>query len=232
MQINFISATNIISELYDEFNIKSDDWIGRVPNWIYKALNYYKNNKCYITEILEGNIIDNMIVLPDYPGEIKLLLIDNEILINSDISKLYYTNLDNIRISTLKYSIENNILYLEKNIGNYKLYYHTIPIEFNEKFQIFVPKIPNRPYVIDNIKWFVLKNILSRGYIHPVYSLGNRNQEYDPNIKWQQSIIKARVDLSTISKEDRNDLVNINTTFLNAPNYITNKVKESYHLNK
>ncbi len=105
-------------------------------------------------------------------------------------------------------------------------------MEFNENFQIYCPKVPDKINVLENIKWFVFKQLLSRGYIHPIYSLGNRNPEYDPNLKWQNTINRARVQLSEMDLNDRNDIANINMSFISRPSYTTNRVSDSFKLNR
>ena len=232
MRIKYISSDIIISGLYDQFNLQSDDWVGRTPNWIYEALRHYRNNKVYIIEAVESTFQDNIILLPQYAGEILLLIVNDQILVNNNTNIEYRNILNTLTTSNDKYSIADNVVELESNNGTYKLFYKTLPVEFNDKFQIYCPKVPDKQHVIDNIKWFVLKNILSRGYVHPVYSLGNRNPEYDPNLKWQNTLNKARVQLSEMDNTDRNNIANINMQFITRPSYNTNQVSHSFKLNK
>ncbi len=256
MRINYISGISIINEIYDEFNIKSDDWVNRVPNWIYKALRQLNSNRTYVDLYICGKFENNIILLPEYEGTIKLLSINDRIIINPNNILDQYTYNKNIELPIIsddntfninnalsqdsvlredihqisnifnkqKYYINGNKLYTQYNTGIYKLWYNAIPTEFNDKLQTYIPLIPDIEKVIANIKWFVYKNILSRGYIHPIYSLSNRNQEYDPNIKWQNTIRGAKLALNEMDFNDRNEIANINMAFFNLPSYKTGQV--------
>lgn len=255
MRINFISGTTIIGTIYDEFNIKSDDWINRVPNWIYKALKALNNSNVFIDYYnLQGQFENNKIFLPEFEGAIKLLSVNGTILINNDNINLVSSSANNETFSvesdddtfntnnalsrdtlltsgntdTLinysSYYIQNRTLYTKYNNGTYKLWYKAIPIEFNDKFQNYIPYVPDLEPVIDNIKWFVFKNLLSRGYIHPIYSLGNRNPEYDPAIQYKISKKGARIALDGMDFNDRNEIANVNMAFLTKPSYETGQV--------
>jgi len=272
MRINYISGNTIIGRIYDEFNIKSSDWVNRVPDWIYQALRQLNNNKTYVNMYFEGKFYNNHINLPEYDGEIKLLTINHHIIVNPDNIEFhhYYNHLNNdpnnqdlpivsdnntfnsnnslsrdeslipnnINTNTFwkhkkdQYYIENNILYTRHNTGHYKLWYKTIPVDFNDKLQTYIPNIPDIEKVISNIKWYVFKNILSRGLIHPVYSLGNRNPEYDPNAKWQTTLMGAKLALSELDNHDRNELANVSMAFFNLPSYKTGQVDNIFELFK
>lgn len=272
MRVNFISGNTIIGNVYDEFNLKSDDWANRVPNWIYAALRNINSNKTYVNEYYTGSFNNNHIPLPNYQGNIKLLTINNKVIINPDkiCFNEYFTDLsldpnnqdlpiistdntfntnnalsrdealipNNINTNTdiinhkNHYFIDINKVYVKSSAGRYKLWYRTIPVEFNDKLQTYIPNIPDLEKVISNIKWFVFKNILSRGLIHPIYSLGNKDPEYDPNKKWQTTLRGARLTLDEMDINDRNELANITMSFFNLPSYKTGQVENIFELFK
>jgi len=266
MRINFISGNTIVGTVYDEFNIKSDDWVNRVPNWIYRALRILDTKKIYTNNLIKDTFSNHKIELPEYEGTIKLLTIDGAVIINRDridlpiattsititstdivstndtfnvnnalskdeslIANSINTNINNV--SNAHY-IEQNILYTVVESGTYRLWYEAIPAQFEEQFQTYVPMIPDIEEVIQYLKWNIFKNILSRGYIHPVYSLGNRNQEYDPNIQFKANRMKAKLALDKMDVKDRNDIANINMAFFNLPSYQTGQVDDINQLFK
>ncbi len=276
MRVNFISGNTIISRVYDEFNLTSDDWVNRVPQWIYQALRLLNNNKVFVNIYIKGKFQEYKIELPEYDGIIKLLSINNNIIINPDhihFDRYNYNILNdpnntaildslpiisddntfninnslsrdeavipnNINTDTFwkhhkqPYFIERNIVYNKYNFGYYKLWYKTIPTEFNDKLQTYIPSIPDIEEVIDNIKWYVFKNMLSRGYKHPIYNLGNRDIEYDPNKKHQITIKGARLALSEMDINDRNELANNSMSFFNLQSYKTGQVENLFELFK
>lgn len=266
MRINYISGTEIISRVYDEFNIKSDDFVNRVPKWIYNCLKRIDHHKVYSNLYIKGKFENNKIYLPSFEGNIKMLSINGIIIINSEKDELPkdYSSIltsDNTIISddntfnannalskdeslisnfintstenkTSAYYIEQNVLYVKYISGTYKLWYECIPVEFNDKFQSHIPLIPDLENVIEHIKWGVFKNVLSRGYIHPLYSLGSKDPVYDPNKMYNATKLSAKLELDKMDINDRNNIANINMQFITEPSYYTGQVNNIYQLFK
>lgn len=223
MELSYITGNTVIANIYDEFNIKSDDFVKRSPNWIYQALRHLRHINTYLDYYDKSTYDSNTIFLSEFIQRINLLIVDNEVLINTG-----YINdvTPNVNYSNKKYNINNNIITLESYSGTYEIWFKSIPVEFDDILQMFVPKVPNKERVIENIKWYVLKMILSRGYIHPIYSLGNRNSEYDPNTKWQNTLRGAKHDLSPMTPNIVNKLSNIHNTFISKATFDNNQVNK------
>jgi hypothetical protein len=265
MRINFISGNTVIGAVYDEFNLTSDDWVGRSPNWIYKALRLLNNRNVEVDYYIKGNFENNRILLPEFDGAIKMLSVNSKVLINTDNISITTNNAtiesDDTIVSTddtfnvnnalskdemlltsnstainslteNQYFIRRGILYTSEVSGTYKLWYRAIPVEFNDKHQTYIPFIPDIEKVIDVLKWYIFKNILSRGYIHPIYSLGSKDPEYDPNKKFQASLKGARIALDECDFNDRNNLANISMAFFTIPSYSTGQVYNLFELYK
>jgi hypothetical protein len=271
MRINYITGRTLIEEIYDEFNLKSDDWVNRVPNWINKGLKELNNGKVYVNMIEQGQFNNHTIILPEYiEGQIALLKVNDQILIDTYhvmqnghynyplndpnnmilpivsndntfnannaltrdeavIPNIINTNIEGYHHKH-EYYIEDNKIITRKQYGNYKIWYKTIPIEFDDKLQTYIPLIPNLQKVITNLKWYIFTHILSRGLIHPIYSLGARDIEYDPKKQWKISSKAARIELSQMDINDRNEIANVNMSFFSLPAYKMGQVNNIFEL--
>ena len=64
------------------------------------------------------------------------------------------------------------------------IYYLSYPITFDTIFGFDAPQIPDNEHVKVALTWYVLRNILMRGYLHPIISLTSNDPENNPNRQW------------------------------------------------
>jgi len=86
------------------------------------------------------------------------------------------------------------------------IYFLKPPIEFDEHFGFESPMIPDNEQTKVAFTWYVLRNILMRGYKHPIISLGNRDPEFDPSKQWTKWKLIARNNLAYGDSEE-NDIL-------------------------
>lgn len=232
MVTDYLNGKLIISNIHDEFNIVSRDWESRAPRWIYDALQNLKIS-------LQAGNITKAIDFTNYQFELPCRMeVLRDIFINE--IKLEYTGttghelirkkLKDEGITDLRYySVTNGIVTLEIEKGTANVVYTNLPLDWDDELGMWIPKIPNVPEVIENIKWYVLKIILARGYKHPVYSLVSQNPYNNPDIRWQQTIGKAKRAARAISKEQRANMADIMSEFIADPNTsINDLISEQY----
>ena len=65
MQYNYINSKEVVLEVIDNFNIKSFDFLGRVPTWIINCLNDLKVHQTYVTKFAEIPFNNFRCKLPD-----------------------------------------------------------------------------------------------------------------------------------------------------------------------
>jgi len=81
------------------------------------------------------------------------------------------------------------------------IYYLSYPIEFDVIFGFDAPQIPDNEHVKIALTWYVLRNILMRGYVHPIIKLGGVDPEYDPAKQWKVWKQSARNNMSDSDPE-------------------------------
>lgn len=153
-----------ISRVFDEFNVNTQDWVARSPYWIARALDTLP-----IVTVLEPReefikISNNVGTLPCSLKSLRAIIydgatVDRKGYINpGDSSEPYYTINNN---NTITFYISNCQVLVK---------YKGIPVRYNDKYQMEVPKIPDVEEAIDYVQWFIFEKILTRGYKHHLFS--------------------------------------------------------------
>jgi hypothetical protein len=220
----FVSSKVIVTDVYDLLNIGSDDFVGRVPGWINKALFHLRCQKMLVdAEPIDTTYTDYKILIPTDLYTLDKIIVNDYVL--SEVKPT--TRLDFTKDYGYKYFYEDNgYYYFEQETNTIKIYYKKIPVVFDKTTQSNFPLIPDDEIVKENLTWFVVSRILSRGYKHPIYALGSKDPEYDPNKKWQQTRMMAKASLSRLSAEDRKNMSNILVSFLDdKSNYNEDDIK-------
>ena len=219
MIYNYINGKIIIAKMYDEFNIKSRDWENRTPKWIADALKHLNIFASWREVNPSINFSNHSFELP------KDVIVLRGIKINgikgtktttishlSDSSKFKeYTN------NLYNYSINGNTVHTEMESGTAEIIYKCMPLEWDDILGMWIPKVPDLPLILDNIGWYVLRLILSRGYSHPIYSLTTNNPELNPYRLWKTGIQAAKLSAKRMTNEDRANVANIMSSMLVNP---------------
>lgn len=76
MVFNTINSAVIIAELLDRYNIKSNDFIQRCPNWIDSCLEEIKCHRTLETDVLRTRFTNNRVQLPKFTKAVDWVVID------------------------------------------------------------------------------------------------------------------------------------------------------------
>ena len=90
------------------------------------------------------------------------------------------------------YKICNGWLQTNINKGFCELLAGCLPYEYEETLDCIFPIIPDDEYLIESISQYCLRNILMRGYKHPILSLQSNNEFINPAMAYTRSKISAR----------------------------------------
>ena len=219
MTYNFINGRFIIAKIYDEFNIKSNDWESRAPRWIMDALQYL-NIKVIFEEVVEEIEFDNYTF--NLPVNVRLLrgiVLNNTKLnrVNTVSHKITNSKVDQYTNNLRNYSIDNGKVHLEQKSGKAIVVYARIPLDWDDELGMWIPRVPDVVEVQENITWYVLKLILARGYIHPIYSLTSNRAELNPDYNWKATRKAARLAAGSMDVEARASMAEVLSRFLNNP---------------
>lgn len=217
MVYNYVNGKIIIGKLYDEFNIQSSDWELRTPNWINDALKDIGARKAMKVRVNSIKFNDYSFKLPCSTRVLQGIIINNRKLdrVNELAFKLTNKNINNK--SNYVYLLNGDEVELEFKEGTAHVVYMDLPVEWDDDLGMWIPLIPNVPRVIEAVTYYVLKIILARGYIHPLYSLTTNNPELNPALLWRDTRKKARISANRMDNEDRRNMSDVLTNFLNNP---------------
>lgn len=216
MNYNFINGKFIIAKLYDEFNIKSSDWESRAPRWIADALSNLKVFKSMKQVNKPIPIIDNIFKLPCNVKVLRSISVDG-IKLDRVLNPTYTTTNRLVTNPSNTYFISGDEIHVEYKTGIAVVTFMELPVEWDDEFNMWIPLVPNTFQVIDNVTWYVLKLILARGYIHPLYSLTTNNPLLNPSLLWRDTVKGARLSINSMDSEERKIMSNVLSNFLTNP---------------
>jgi len=76
MVYNVINSSIVIAELIDRYNIKSNDFIQRCPNWIDSCLDEIKSKRGLTPLIINTRFVNNRVQLPKFTKSVDWVVID------------------------------------------------------------------------------------------------------------------------------------------------------------
>ena len=228
MIYRLISASNVIANVQDTFNIDDSDWIGRAANWLNKGLSD-------LGVISELTVIQHMTKATDYRIELPC---DLKSLEGVEIKgrRIYRSNqMRNARndnnaydYDVISYTVQgDNYIQLETDWEHFKdvdtiVHFKSLPVEVFKPFGIYLPLVPNIDTVQDALALYIFIKILNRGYRHQVFSLESNNPATNPYIQYYGVTgkdgvrKKARIKIKSMDKDAR-ERVSVSTRSLNHP---------------
>lgn len=229
---NLVSSSEVILNVIDRYNIKSEDFVSRAGKWITECiddLGYIVNLK---SERYYSTFNNNRILLPPYCKNVVTVLIDGEKVdyneslysidstasLNRGIGTISNNNLgipssipiiaetDTSFISSgmpMFYRLSNGWLHTNVATGEIEIIYKKYPTEFNDVLALELPVIPNEFDTKEAIASFILKTILMRGYIHPILNLKENNSITNPGIAYKNHKRLSRINLNAPNVDAR-----------------------------
>lgn len=238
----FISSGELIKDMYNDYNIQSDDFVPRMPIWIANAIEELNIIQAFITSEKDIEFDDHRCELPwDFKGMNDVIINNVKATLknssefnkdtyservktiptftpytpypNNDIATVDNNNLSFKHKSENKeqpyYYISNGWIHTNIESGTIHLRYKSLPIIFDSTINMDVPLIYNNASLKHYLKVYCMKQMLIRGYKHPVLSLNNNNPYTNPAIELDRIRIQTRVSCNKFSKDRRENIANI-----------------------
>lgn len=238
----FISSATLIPDMYNDYNIQSDDFVSRFPIWVANALEELKFIQAYVNVEKDIEFDDHRCQLPwDFRGIVDVIInnkkaiLKNSAEFNKDTiteqvttvpTYTPYPGVPNADIATVDnnnnkyqhqpidneapyYYISNNWIHTNVDYGTIHLRYRALPVVYDSIVNMDVPLIYNNGQLKKYLKLYVLKQMLLRGYKHPVVSLTANNPYTNPAIELDRMRIQVRVSCNKFSNDRRENIATI-----------------------
>ena len=200
MIYNFKSCRSVIYRGFDRFNIEGSEWESRAPEWIVNGLLELTTPKI-LKEITEKVTTEDFRFL--LPCNIKLFIglqYKGKRLIRSLRST-------SIRVEDKKligeYTITDNGWVYVDGLENEELEitYKAFPFIFDKELNRKMPLIPDDNDVEEALMWYCMRNLLYRGYKHPVISFQSNRPDLNPSLAWEKWQKKAVSAMSSLDPD-------------------------------
>lgn len=205
MVYKYVSSRKIVYSLYD-LGVKTTDWEGRIPNWVYKALRGLNCYRAYHLASVPATVVDYKITIPEVVESIQSIEIDGvklfEVRKNRPIGKE-----DMIYIRC--YTIQNGFIEFGQTDVDVVINAKIFPVAYDAELDTYFPMYPDKEDVEEYLVFACLRRILLRGYVHPIYNLNNNNGETNVNFIVERLKKKARASINRMNNEERRTIGNI-----------------------
>ena len=226
MIYKWIDGSIMIADVVDRFNIETTDWYPRVGYWIENALSDIKLLPTASTKCKKIKAKNYMVELPTLLKSLIAVEMDGRRVHSSSQVKKGGDDFHSVPYTLL----HNSHIRLEAEHPRYSdievaIYYKGFETIFNKDLHIEIPLIPDKPIVIEAISYYIFKNILSRGYIHPVYNLSGNDPHLNVNIIYKGYDGKgglrkrAMIEAKTMNLDTREQASSMMRTFLDPDRY-------------
>lgn len=136
---------------------------------------------------------------------------ETEVVVSED-SVFGLRQLRNNTVGTATYKINNGWIHTNIEHGTCEIACGSIPYVYDEDMDTIFPLIPDDENLFNAIMYYCLKNILQRGYHHPVLNLTSNNHYTNPALAYEKYSMKARNSCNALSpsvKKSLSSLLNI-----------------------
>lgn len=233
MILHWINPSEVIASVFDEYNIKSSDFIQRTPDWINKVLQELKINKNLEPVIIQDTFSAYKYFIGPFVKKIDEVYLNTNIArynnefiveasyvdsnkpvntigdINSNISIGINTDITkqvlDDKLNSYYYNVENSFIKTNLYSGHIKIMAHTMKGVLDDITGLFFPLIPDEVHTKNAIQCFILKTILMRGYVHPILNLRENNPFVNPALKYKIELDLARVAINSMNKAERKE---------------------------
>jgi hypothetical protein len=216
MVYNLVNGKLIIAKMNDEFNIKSRDWENRAPKWIADAMSFLSIYPSWERRVEEIKFQNYYFELPCSMKVLEGIIIDDIKQDKSQTIALEYL-LGRVNAGKKFYTISGGKVITQNKEGVAYVIYKSPPVVWDDTTGVWIPKIPDIAEVQENIAWYVLKHILARGYVHPIYDLKSNSGHLNPHMLWEMTKKRARNRAKAMDLEDRRALADVMCSFLANP---------------
>lgn len=232
---NLISSSVVIFDVIDKYNISSEDFVTRAPNWIKACIKDLGYIATLTSESYETKYNHGRALLPPFCESVEMVVINGT---KIDYNETLYLREDAVDLNrgvglTLNlgdgvlnsmdievdesdlanvvhpfYKIENGWLHTNVVSGYLEIVFKKYPTEFNEILGLECPLIPDEYNTREAIGYYILKTLLMRGYTHPLLSLKDNNPLLNPGIAYERHKVQSRIKLNAPTKDKRSKYTN------------------------
>jgi hypothetical protein len=197
MTYTYISSKYLIPEIYSYYNVQSSEWENRFPYWIADAMNGMQVYTAYTEADTEVEVREWMAKIPVVCKRIKDVY--------SHKCKLEYNDLgyDGRHLCGCEYSMSGGWINVPFENGKIRIVMDALPIEEDCDTGTFYPLIPDVEELKIALRLYVIRNILMRGYVHPVMDLKSNSPVTNPAIAFEQQRRKAIQACGTFNADNR-----------------------------
>lgn len=188
--IKNVSSSMIIADVIRRFHIRNSDWMTYSMESIGHALEIIGYNCSYVTKPIDVYISNYKAKIPCEVHRIEVIMQDGIKLVPLDaISTIKGSSTKSVIPDMWKnnwYTLNPNYIHTGFEEGIIQVYAKTIPVDDDG-----MPLVPDTPAIREALAWAVFKDILSRGYKHPVFSYGDAEERWEIHYPRAKNSLKA-----------------------------------------
>jgi len=228
MIYRLISASNVIANVQDTFNVDDSDWIGRASNWLNKGL----MDLGVISELVvihhETTATDYRVELPCSIKSLEAVEIDGKRIYRSNQIRDGKTDVMGMSYDVITYTVQgDNYIQFETDNDYFQdvdviIHFKSLPVEVFKPWDIYLPLVPDIDVVQDALALYIFIKLLGRGYKHNVFDLNSNNPATNPYLQYHGMTgkdgirKKARIKIKSMDKDAR-ERVSVSTRSFNHP---------------
>jgi hypothetical protein len=155
--------------------------------------------------------------LTNYLSDGKLISIDTTL----DTEDNNYMSAD----MPIFYRVSNGWIHTNVEKGNIEITYKTPPVELDPILGIEFPLIPDEVHTKKALMAGILRNMIIRGYVHPVMNIKENNPFVNPALAYKEERVLARIAITSPNSDAREKYTKPHTSLFGKrkPVYIPDK---------
>lgn len=219
-----INSKLVVASLFDRFNIDYSGFIPRVPNWIHAAIRELDIYVSLIDDVVDGTVSNYKCAIP---SEAKALIAVSYLGVR--LPRTDTLNMkDNSTMDELSHDYHSYELtgdgyivttFEECEEGELRFYIKKLATVLDSNLNIYFPLIPDNQDLITALEWYILKRLLERGHRFEQFSLTANNEFTNPALAWEKWKRIARISVSRIDADEREQLSRMKCTLLTNKYY-------------
>ena len=220
MVYKYVSSKRIIDVLYDE-GVKTTDWEGRISGWCLKALKSLNCMRVLWDMPVTVMVKDYKIRVPDELDSIRSIEINKQKMYELRKSRPIERE-ESMYLRSYNISNGNiNFAFTDKEVTINGTFY---PLDFEPTLGVYFPLYPDLNEVEDYLKFYCLRRIILRGYIHPMYSFNILNNTTNINIITEDARKAAKRSVNAMNAEQRRRISDTLVRMDVSPNIDVNRL--------
>lgn len=217
MYYKYIRGNEVIARVMNDFTIDNSQWIYSAPLWMMDGL-----SKLSIPTIWQYAYYPITVSAYKFqlPCDLKLL-----IAIEYDSMRLRrrgtLLNMSAEGLESKGFASDNSYELLGDGWigtsfeeGDIVVHYRRPLCDYDKERDILIPKIPDNPFAIEALEWYLLLSILRKGFKHPVFDLNSKVPYTNPATMWETMQKRARNSLSSFDADERHEISILARTFI------------------